>query len=177
MLENNPWGITKKNFEYLFKLLVDKKISLGIAENSDGCAPGYIHKTIILRAKNKIRKIIHPTMIRVYSADNILIDNPELIFEEQLNEGCLCFYKLACLVYLACCFWPDFCNEDIDVWSERRFNKYGKDKEFYRDIFNYNADICQSLIDIFGQKETEDLIEEFIPKCKNCSSKMVRKDS
>lgn len=131
----------------------------------------YTHGAIIMRSHNTTRRITFSTPNHDRLKDGSLVRNPVFEFIENLSDEASDVYCLACFVYMACCFWKDFIDNDIgvDTWSKNRVTKmknvclvekYGK---YYSSVFHYNSDICQSLIDVFGQEETEDLIKEFIP--------------
>lgn len=134
----------------------------------------YTHGAVIMRTNNVTRKITFSTPNHNRLNDGSLVRNPIFEFIENLSDKSSDIYHLACFVYMACCFWKDFTDTDVNTWSKNRTTKMRDDEKYYRSVFHYNSDICQSLIDIFGQEETEDLIREFIPKCSSCDTKKKR---
>lgn len=134
----------------------------------------YTHGAVIMRTNNVTRRITFSTPNHDRLKDGSLVRNPIFAFIGNLSDESSDIYHLACFVYMSCCFWKDFIYNDVDTWSKNRANKMRDDEEYCRRVFHYNSDICQSLIDIFGQEETEDLISEFVPQCSSCGTKKKR---
>lgn len=130
----------------------------------------YSHNTIIMSTNNLTRRITFSVPNDTRLKDGSLVKNPIFEFTRKINDESIAIYSLACFVYMVCCFWQYFVDNDIDAWSKMFSIKKKDNERYFKNSFDYQSDVCQSLVDVFGQAETEDLITEFTPKCSCCDT-------